>query len=220
PVAVRPGQPERRVLRRRPSLRRHHLRGRAQGDHPEPGRLVHRPVVHLIHPARVAEGPAAPRPPRSPSQRREPMTAQAVRPKGQRPEDERLRFGANFAYGLQHVLTMYGGIIAVPLIIGQAAGLGPTQIGLLIAAGLFIGGLATLLQAWGLPFFGSQLPLVQGVSFAGVSTMLAIMSSSDLADASPDEKLQAVFGAVIGASVIGLIIAPFFAKIVRFFPPV
>src|SRR5699024_5390164 len=137
-----------------------------------------------------------------------------------RPEDERLRFWANFAYGLQHVLTMYGGIIAVPLIIGQAAGLGPTQIGLLIAAGLFIGGLATMLQAWGLPFFGSQLPLVQGVSFAGVSTMLAIMSSSDLADASPDEKLQAVFGAVIGASVIGLIIAPFFAKIVRFFPPV
>jgi len=27
------------------------------------------------------------------------------------------------AYGLQHVLTMYGGIVAVPLIVGQAAGL-------------------------------------------------------------------------------------------------
>ncbi|WP_416354343.1 hypothetical protein, partial [Pseudomonas aeruginosa] len=26
------------------------------------------------------------------------------------------------AYGLQHVLTMYGGIVAVPLILGQAAG--------------------------------------------------------------------------------------------------
>ena len=41
----------------------------------------------------------------------------------QRPEDENLGIGANLAYGLQHVLTMYGGIVAVPLIIGQAAGL-------------------------------------------------------------------------------------------------
>jgi NCS2 family nucleobase:cation symporter-2 len=29
-----------------------------------------------------------------------------------RPEDERLGIGKSFAYGVQHVLTMYGGIIA------------------------------------------------------------------------------------------------------------
>ena len=63
----------------------------------------------------------------------------------QRPEDENLGVGANMAYGLQHVLTMYGGIVAVPLIVGQAAGLSPSEIGLLIAASLFAGGLATLL---------------------------------------------------------------------------
>ena len=34
----------------------------------------------------------------------------------QRPEDKNLGIGANMAYGLQHVLTMYGGIVAVPLI--------------------------------------------------------------------------------------------------------
>ena len=39
---------------------------------------------------------------------------------GARPEDEKLSIGANIAYGLQHVLTMYGGIVAVPLIVGQA----------------------------------------------------------------------------------------------------
>ncbi len=89
-------------------------------------------------------------------------------PRIRRPEDERLRLGPTFAYGLQHVLTMYGGIIAVPLIIGNAAGLAPAEIGLLIASCLFIGGLATILQSWGVPFFGSQLPLVQGVSFSGV----------------------------------------------------
>ena len=95
----------------------------------------------------------------------------------QRPEDENLGVAANMAYGLQHVLTMYGGIVAVPLIVGQAAGLSPADIGLLIAASLFAGGLATLLQTLGLPWFGCQLPLVQGVSFAGVATMGAILSS-------------------------------------------
>ena len=97
----------------------------------------------------------------------------AVASSSPRPEDENLGIGANLAYGLQHVLTMYGGIVAVPLILGQAAGLSPSEIGLLIAASLFAGGLATLLQTLGIPFFGSQMPLVQGVSFAGVATMKA-----------------------------------------------
>ncbi len=75
-----------------------------------------------------------------------------------RPEDERLPIGATIGYGIQHVLTMYGGIIAPPLIIGQIAGLKPGEIGVLIAACLFMGGLATILQTVGVPFFGSQLP--------------------------------------------------------------
>ena len=94
-----------------------------------------------------------------------------------RPEDENLGIGANIAYGFQHVLTMYGGIIAVPLIVGQAAGLLPAEIGLLIAASLFIGGIATLLHTLGVPFFGCQLPLVQGVSFASVATVVAIVTT-------------------------------------------
>src|SRR5690606_41351160 len=92
----------------------------------------------------------------------------------QRPEDENLGLGSNLLYGLQHVLTMYGGIVAVPLIVGQAAGLSPADIGLLIAASLFVGGAATLLQTSGIPFFGCQLPLVQGVSLARVATIVAI----------------------------------------------
>ena len=134
------------------------------------------------------------------------------RPVQNRPEDERLSIGSSFAYGFQHVLTMYGGIVAVPLIVGQAAGLPPADIGVLIAAALFMGGLATILQTVGIPFFGSQLPLVQGVSFAGVATMVAIVTTGG--------GIQAVFGAVIVSAAIGLLIAPVFSKIVRFFPPV
>jgi xanthine permease len=129
-----------------------------------------------------------------------------------RPEDQRLAIGPTIGYGIQHVLTMYGGIIAPPLIIGQIAGLKADQIGVLIAACLFMGGLATILQTLGVPFFGSQLPLVQGVSFAGVATMAAIVTSGG--------GLPAVFGSVIAASLIGLLIAPVFATIIRFFPPV
>ncbi|BCW07936.1 nucleobase:cation symporter-2 family protein [Arthrobacter sp. NtRootA1] len=132
--------------------------------------------------------------------------------KPERPEDKRLSIGSTFAYGFQHVLTMYGGIIAPPLIIGAAAGMSSQDIGLLIAACLFVGGLATILQTVGIPFFGSQLPLVQGVSFAGVSTMVAIVQGGG--------GIQAVFGSVIVASLIGLAITPLFSKIIKFFPPV
>ncbi|PWU72207.1 uracil permease [Ochrobactrum sp. POC9] len=132
-----------------------------------------------------------------------------------RPEDEKLSVAANLAYGFQHVLTMYGGIVAVPLIIGQAAGLSPTEIGLLITASLFAGGVATVLQTIGIPFFGCQLPLVQGVSFSGVATMVAIVTSSQTGEAG----LQVVLGAVIAAAVIGLVITPIFSRITRFFPP-
>lgn len=136
----------------------------------------------------------------------------STKKRSRRPEDERLPIGSSFAYGLQHVLTMYGGIIAVPLIIGKAADLDGNGISVLIASCLFMGGLATILQSVGVPFFGSQLPLVQGVSFAGVATMTSILAGGD--------GLPAVFGSVLAASVIGLIVAPAFALIVKFFPPV
>ncbi|MFE6613807.1 nucleobase:cation symporter-2 family protein [Amycolatopsis sp. NPDC057786] len=128
-----------------------------------------------------------------------------------RPEDERLGIGKSFTYGIQHVLTMYGGIIAPPLIIGGAAGVSTAEIGLLVASCLFIGGLATILQSFGIPFFGSRLPLVQGTSFAGVATMTAIVA---------DGGLPAVFGSVIASALLGLLITPVFSRLVKYFPPV
>src|SRR4051812_37111733 len=128
-----------------------------------------------------------------------------------RPEDERLPFGQLVVYGTQHILTMYGGGIAPPLIVGGAAGLSRSDLALLVTAGLFISGLATVLQTLGLGPFGARLPIVQGISFASVSTMVAIASEGGL---------QPVFGSIIVAGVIGLVISSFFARLVRFFPPV
>ena len=92
-----------------------------------------------------------------------------------RPEDERLSPRKTIGYGVQHILAMFGGVIAVPLIVGGAAGLDVGQKALLVACALFVSGAATILQTIGVPYFGSKLPLVQGISFAAVSTMLAII---------------------------------------------
>lgn len=140
------------------------------------------------------------------------VAAQAGSAAAGRPEDGWLGVGRSVGYGAQHVLTMYGGIIAPPLIVGGAAGVPPAQLGLLVASCLFIGGLATLLQSVGIPWFGSQLPLVQGTSFASVATLTAIVTQ--------DGGLPAAFGSVIVSALIGLAITPVFARIITFFPPV
>lgn len=136
---------------------------------------------------------------------------QAAAPVPTRPEDERHPPGQLLAYGTQHILTMYGGVIAPPLIVGGAAGLSGTDLALLVTAGLFVSGLATLLQTLGLGPFGSRLPIVQGISFASVSTMVTIAS---------EDGLRPVFGAIIVAGLIGLVLSSFFAQLVRLFPAV
>lgn len=136
---------------------------------------------------------------------------QTTAPTTTRPEDERHPPGQLLAYGTQHILTMYGGVIAPPLIVGGAAGLSGTDLALLVTAGLFVSGFATLLQTLGIGPFGSRLPIVQGISFASVSTMVTIAS---------EDGLRPVFGAIIVAGVIGLVLSSFFAQLVRLFPAV
>ena len=56
-----------------------------------------------------------------------------------------------FLYGLQHVMSMYAGVVAVPLIVGSALKLPFSDLSYLLAATLLISGLATLLQTLGVP---------------------------------------------------------------------
>lgn len=53
------------------------------------------------------------------------------------PVDERLPAPRLAALGLQHVLVMYAGAVAVPLIVGRALKLSPEQVALLTSADLF-----------------------------------------------------------------------------------
>ncbi len=132
------------------------------------------------------------------------------------PVDEKLPTGRMTALGLQHVLVMYAGAVAVPLIVGRALKLSPEQVAMLISADLFCCGIVTLIQSLGLGrHFGIQLPVMMGVTFAAVGPMVAF------ANAQPGvEGARAIFGAIIGAGLISVFLAPLVSRLLRFFPPV
>lgn len=132
------------------------------------------------------------------------------------PVDEKLPTGRLAALGLQHVLVMYAGAVAVPLIIGRALKLSPEQVALLISADLFCCGLVTLIQSLGVTrYFGIKLPVMMGVTFAAVGPMVAFANATPGVDGA-----RAIFGAIIGAGIISMLIAPMVSKLLRFFPPV
>ena len=132
------------------------------------------------------------------------------------PVDEKLPAGRLAALGLQHVLVMYAGAIAVPLIVGRALKLTPEQVALLISADLFACGVVTLIQSLGMTqWFGIKLPVMMGVTFAAVGPMVAFANAMPGVDGA-----RAIFGAIIGAGVISMVIAPIVSKLLRFFPPV
>jgi uric acid transporter len=132
------------------------------------------------------------------------------------PVDQHLPTGRLAALGLQHVLVMYAGAVAVPLIVGRALKLSPEQVAMLISADLFCCGIVTLIQSLGATqWFGIKLPVMMGVTFASVAPMVAMANSNP--------GLQGaglIFGAIIGAGVISILIAPIVSRMLRFFPPV
>ncbi|MFI8415141.1 nucleobase:cation symporter-2 family protein [Serratia sp. NPDC078593] len=128
------------------------------------------------------------------------------------PVDQVLPLGKMVIYALQHVLVMYAGAIAVPLIIGKAVGFNNQQIILLISTDLFICGCGTILQSIGIGrWIGSRLPIVQGCTFAALIPMGLIGHQYGIAGIS---------GAVIVAGIFTLLCAPLICKLVRFFPKV
>lgn len=130
------------------------------------------------------------------------------------PVDETLPPLKMFTSGLQHVAAMYAGVVAPPMIVGPAVGLSPKETAFLMGASLFTAGIATLLQTLGFWRIGARLPFVNGVSFAGVTPMVAIGKDRG------HDGIAVIFGAIIVASLLGFVLAPYFCKLVRFFPPV
>ena len=129
------------------------------------------------------------------------------------PVDEVLPLGKFSLLGIQHVLVMYAGAVAVPLIIGGALKLPKEQLAILINADLFACGLVTLIQSLGIWRFGIRLPVMMGVTFAAVSPMIVMATN-------PDIGLLGIYGAVISAGIFGILVAPVISRMLPAFPPV
>ena len=117
----------------------------------------------------------------------------------------------DLSLGLQHVLAMYAGAVIVPLIVGNAIGLTPTQLTYLIAIDIMMCGVATILQVWKNKFSGIGLPVVLGCTFTAVGPIINIANSY---------SIQSVYGSILISGLIVVLIAPIFSKLIRFFPPV
>ena len=130
------------------------------------------------------------------------------------PVDEKLPLPRLGALGLQHVLVMYAGGVAVPRIIGRALELSPDQLALLISGDLFCCGVVTLIQALrATQCFGIRLAVMMGVTLASVTPMIAIANPGSVG-------AQLIFGSIIGVGIISILIAPIVSRMLRFFPQV
>lgn len=125
--------------------------------------------------------------------------------------------GKAVVLGIQHVLTMFGSTVAVPLLFGPA--LWPIPEGLpvavadtlrreqlantalLISSVMLCSGVATMIQAT----LGSRLPIIQGVSFSFLAAFFGIVAAAQTA-AAPDWSL------VIAGDTSEAILAPLVAQ--------
>ncbi|MEM6391471.1 MAG: solute carrier family 23 protein [Planctomycetota bacterium] len=104
--------------------------------------------------------------------------------------DDKPPFGRASVLGLQHVLTMFGSTVAVPLLFAPALWPVPENIpsdladrleslqlanaALLISSVMLCSGVATLLQST----YGSRLPIIQGVSFSFLAAFFGIVTTT------------------------------------------
>lgn len=113
--------------------------------------------------------------------------------------------------GIQHVLAMYAGAIVVPLIVGGSLGIKGEQLTYLVSIDILMCGIATLLQVWRNQFFGIGLPVVLGCTFTAVGPMITIGG---------EYGLSAIYGSILISGIFVVLIAKYFSKLVKFFPPI
>lgn len=123
---------------------------------------------------------------------------------------------ASLGLGIQHVLTMFGATVAVPLLLGPEMGMSPDQLAILVSSVMICSGIATFIQVR----FGTRLPLIQGVSFAFLGPFFAIIAAT--AAQGGEVTMQYIAGAIIAGALLEIILGytGLFAKIRRFVTPV
>ena len=117
----------------------------------------------------------------------------------------------SFVLGLQHLLAMYSGAVAVPILIGNALHFSSEQMTYLVSLDIFMCGLATLVQLLKNRYFGIGLPVVLGCAIQAVAPLILIGQKY---------SIGTMYGAIIVAGIFVFLIAGVFSKIKKLFPPV
>ena len=113
--------------------------------------------------------------------------------------------------GLQHVVAAVVGIITPAIMVANTCALSDGDRTLLIQVSLIVTALATLLQLYTIRHrIGSGLPVVMGISFAYVPTLLAIGGQFDL---------PTILGAEIVGGCVAVLFGIFVKQIRKLFPP-
>ena len=110
----------------------------------------------------------------------------------------------------QHLLVMIVGNVTPALIVAGATGLGSSDTTLLVQASFLIAGIATLMQVYPMWRIGSGLPMVIGVSFTYVPTLIAIGMSYGI---------EAIFGAQLVGGFVAILFGAFLKPMRKLFPP-
>jgi xanthine permease len=118
--------------------------------------------------------------------------------------------GKAIPLGLQHVLAMIVGNVTPAIIVAGIAGLHSADRTLLVQCAMFIAGIATLLQLYPIGKVGSGLPVIMGVSFAYVPTIVAIGAQYGVAG---------IFGAQLVGGCVAVLVGIFIKHIRKYFPP-
>lgn len=118
------------------------------------------------------------------------------------PIDSRPPVVRTLVLALQHVLTMFGATVSVPLLLGPQMGMDRSQVAILISSVMVCSGLATLLQAT----LGSRLPIVQGISFSFLAAFFAIIAYGRETGLSCAEMMQLIAGSIIVGSLFEMVV--------------
>ncbi len=122
--------------------------------------------------------------------------------------EDRPPLGRALILAMQHVLTMFGATVAVPLMLGPVSadgsgmGMSEADVATLISSVMLCSGIATLIQVT----FGSRLPIIQGVSFSFLAAFASIIATVKARGGEPSEMMQYIAGAILVGAVVEMTI--------------
>lgn len=126
--------------------------------------------------------------------------------------DSKPPFSLSLLLAAQHLLAAIGGIIAVPLVLGNVLGLPTTDTIVLVNAALLVSGIVTIIQSRGIGMVGARLPIVMGSSFTFVAAAIAIGFS--------EHGVAGIMGSALIGSLVMIIGSFFMPHVRKLFPPV